>query len=377
MKAEEILAGLTATGEQAISPWNEKLQYEGRIDFDGEEGPVWVFPATYVKLRFRGRSLRAVVTNQRGFWNNYMGFILDGREGKARLKDSGITVITIGDKLEDVEHELCFFKRQDSCHHVIFHGFIGDQNFSLLDPTAPPARRMEVYGDSVSAGEVSEAVECCGQPDPEHNGEFSNSYYSYSWLTARKLGARLHDIAQGGAALLDDTGWYKGGLRAEDGTVADRFTGMETIYNKLRYHLYLSETKEWNFENYRPHVVIVAIGQNDSNPEDYMAADYDGEKAVHWREQYRKFLLTLRRVHPHACIICTTTILEHNENWDRAIDQVCRELKDDKVHHFLYSKNGCGTPGHIRIPEAEQMAEELSAYIESLGEKIWKTEEIG
>ena len=376
MKAEDILAGLTAAGEQAISPWNEKLQYEGRIDFDGEEGPVWVFPATYVKLRFRGRSLRAVVTNQCGFWNNYMGFILDGRESKARLKDSGITVITIGDKLEDGEHELCFFKRQDSCHHVTFHGFIGDQNFSLLDPTALPARRIEVYGDSVSAGEVSEAVECCGLPDPEHNGEFSNSYYSYSWLTARRLGARLHDIAQGGAALLDDTGWYKGGLRAEDGTVADRFTGMETIYNKLRYHLYLSEAKEWNFDNYRPHVVIVAIGQNDSNPEDYMAIDYDGEKAIHWRKHYRKFLLTLQRVHPQAHIICTTTILGHNENWDRAIDQVCRELKDDKVHHFLYSKNGCGTPGHIRIPEAEQMAEELSAYIESLGEEIWKTEEM-
>lgn len=377
MKAEEILAGLTAEGEQAISPWNEKLQYEGRIDFDSEEGPVWVFPATYVKLRFRGRALRAVVTNQCGYWNNYMGFILDGREGKARLKDSEATVITIGDELEDGEHELCFFKRQDSCHHVIFHGFIGDQSFSLLDPAALPARRIEVYGDSVSAGEVSEAVEYCGQPDPEHNGEFSNSYYSYSWLTARKLGARLHDIAQGGAALLDDTGWYKGGLRAEDGTVADRFTGMETIYNKLRYHLYLSEAKEWNFDNYSPHVVIVAIGQNDSNPEDYMAVDYDGEKAVHWREQYRKFLLNLRRVHRQAHIICATTILGHNENWDKAIDQVCRELKDDKVHHFLYSKNGCGTPGHIRIPEAEQMAEELSAYIESLGEEIWKTEEVG
>ena len=108
-----------------------------------------------------------------------------------------------------------------------------------------------------------------------------------------------------------------------------------------------------------------------------MAVDYDGKRAAHWREQYRKFLRTLRRVHPQAHIICTTTILGHNENWDKAIDQVCRELKDDKVHHFLYSKNGCGTPGHIRIPEAEQMAEELSAYIESLGEEIWKTEEIG
>lgn len=376
MSAEKIIAGYVSAGEQVVSPWNEKLQYEGRIDFDGEEGPVWVYPATCVRLRFRGRALKAVVTNLKGYFDNYMGFVLDGKESKVRLADSGITVISIGENLEFEEHELCLFKRQDSCHFVIIHGFIGDQDFELLDPPPLSNRRIEVYGDSVSAGEVSEAVEYCGQPDPEHNGEFSNSYYSYAWLTARKLEARLHDIAQGGAALLDDTGWYSGGIRAEDGSVSGRFTGMETIYDKVRYHLHIMDSKQWNFDNYKPHVVIVAIGQNDSNPEDYMAHDYHCDKAAHWREQYGKFLRTLRSIHPKAHIICTTTILGHDSNWDKAIDQVCMELQDDRVHHFLYSKNGCGTPGHIRIPEAEQMAEELSAYIRSLGDAVWNSEEV-
>lgn len=35
-------------------------------------------------------------------------------------------------------------------------------------------RRIEVYGDSVSAGEVSEAVDCVGKEDPVHNGGYSN-----------------------------------------------------------------------------------------------------------------------------------------------------------------------------------------------------------
>ena len=42
MKAEKILEKYAAEGERVISPYEEKLQYEGRIDFDGEEGPVWV-----------------------------------------------------------------------------------------------------------------------------------------------------------------------------------------------------------------------------------------------------------------------------------------------------------------------------------------------
>lgn len=67
----------------------------------------------------------------------------------------------------------------------------------LLPPPEKPNRRIEVYGDSVSAGEVSEAVDYVGKEDPEHNGEYFNSWYSYSWMTARKLGAQIHDIAQG------------------------------------------------------------------------------------------------------------------------------------------------------------------------------------
>lgn len=67
----------------------------------------------------------------------------------------------------------------------------------LLPPSEKPNRRIEVYGDSVSAGEVSEAVDYVGKEDPEHNGEYSNSWYSYIWMTARKLGAQIHDIAQG------------------------------------------------------------------------------------------------------------------------------------------------------------------------------------
>ena len=55
----------------------------------------------------------------------------------------------------------------------------------LLAPPPVPKRKIEVYGDSVSAGEVSEALDFVGKEDPEHNGEYSNSWYSYAWMTAK------------------------------------------------------------------------------------------------------------------------------------------------------------------------------------------------
>ena len=219
-----------------------------------------------------------------------------------------------------------------------------------------PPRRIEVYGDSVSAGEVSEAVDYVAKSDPEHNGEYSNSWYSYAWIAARKLDAQLHDIAQGGIALLDNTGWYH----------EPDYIGMEHVWNKMRYDSSYGQVTEWDFSKYTPDIVIVAIGQNDSHPDDYMKTDYECEKAKNWRTHYRQFLAKLRETYPDAWIICCTTLLQHDISWDMSIDQAVLDIADKKISHCVFKRNGKATPGHLRIPEAEEMAEELCHYIHSL-----------
>ncbi len=344
-----------------ISPENERLQYSGRIDFENAKAPVFVFPCSYVKMRFTGTYVRAVLENRKSYWSSFLGYFIDGEQKCVKLKDDGKETVTLAEGMEDTGHELMLFKRMDSCHTFKFYGFEIEDGAVLKEVPAKPGRRIEVYGDSVSAGEVSEAVDYVGKPDPEHDGEFSNSYYSYSWMTARRLGAEIHDIAQGGIALLHGTGWFG----------APDLLGMEDVYDKIQYYPAPPVEKKWDFRKYTPHVVIVAIGQNDSNPDDYMAADFEGDKAEHWRSRYQAFIEELTHIYPKATIILATTVLEHDANWDRAIDEVCNKMGNVRVHHFLYSRNGKGTPGHIRIPEAEQMASELSDYIESLGEEIW------
>ena len=342
-----------------VAPDHEKLQYMGRIDFEKTGGPEFVFPCTFVKMKFKGTDCRVALTNTRSCWDNYMGYILDGVQEKFLLsqeKERKEYVLASG--LPDTEHELMLFKRMDSCHTVQLHGFYLNEGAKILELSPLPERRIEVYGDSVSAGEVSEAVGFEGQPDPKHNGEFSNSWYSYSWMTARKLNAQIHDIAQGGVSLLDDTGWF----------AWPEYKGMLSMYDKIEYHPDLGVQKRWNFKNYVPQAVVVAIGQNDANPKNFMAEDYNGEQAVYWRMAYADFIGKLRLRYPEAHIILATTILNHDAAWDKAIDEVCEKLRktDEKIHHFLYTNNGCGTHGHIRISEAEKMSDELAAFIESL-----------
>lgn len=340
---------------------DEKLVYSGRIDKRNPKKPEFVFPATSLSFRFFGREAYLRVTNRHAYWNNVIGAVVDGAQKRFDLHEEGETLITLLEETEDSGHDVMIFKRMDSCHELILEELTLSDGSRLLPAPERAKRKIEVYGDSVSAGEVSEAVHYLGKEDPQHNGEFSNSWYSYAWMTARKLHAELHDIAQGGIALMDGIGWFN-----EPG-----YIGMDNVWDKVHYNPVFGESTLWDFAQYTPQVVLVAIGQNDSHPEDFMKEDYHGEKAKLWRIKYGEFLEKLRRRYPEAHIICHTTLLNHDKAWDEAIEEACAQMADEKITHYVFRRNGRGTPGHLRIPEAEEMAEELAAYIGSLHVKGW------
>lgn len=345
-----------------ILPNNSSLIYSGRIDLSDPFAIVWTYPGTFVRMKFKGTQLFIHVRNKHNYWNNYLGVAEGDAQTKLLLPEEGEATIEIPlQTTQDNIHEVTIFKRQDACHELTILGFEincnTDDECELLEASPLPPRRIEVYGDSVSAGEVSEAVDYVAKADPEHNGEYSNSWYSYAWIAARKLDAQLHDIAQGGVALLDNTGWYH----------EPDYIGMEQVWNKMRYNPDYGTVKEWDFSKYTPDIVIVAIGQNDSHPDDYMKTDYEGEKAKNWRTHYRQFLAKLRETYPDAWIICCTTLLQHDIGWDMSISQAVLDIADKKISHCVFQRNGKATPGHLRIPEAEEMAKELCHHIRTIG----------
>lgn len=353
-----------AAGERLIGPDDPMIRYTGRIDMDDPAAYGFEFVAASLHVRVTGGVLKLLISNRTNYWQSRLGVVVDGQLHAALLPENGDAVIDLSAFLHEGENDVLVFKRQDSSHAFTFHGLFIAEGGQLLPLPARHARRMEVYGDSVSAGEVSEAEEYAGKPDPQHNGEYSNAWWSYAWIAARKLGAELHSVAQGGIALKDGTGYFNG----------PDYVGMLSAYDKVRYNPAFGQVKAWDFSRYTPHVVVIAIGQNDAHPVNIMEQDPHGEAAREWREAYKGFILSLRERYPKATFVLTTTILGHHKAWDEAIDQVCCELRenDQRVHHFLYSKNGCGTPGHIRASEAEVMAQELSGFINTLGEGIWE-----
>lgn len=337
----------------------DKLSYMGRIEFVGDT-PTMTYSGSSVTFKFVGKYVEVDITNERIYCDSYFGVIVNGEQTSIKLED-GKNMYIIVDKEDVEEYTVTIFKRKALCHYMTINDIRIDGE--LLEYKNNNVRKMEFFGDSVTAGEVSEVIGYEGKSDPEHNGQYCNSYYSYSWITARKLNADFHNTSQGGIALLDNTGYFVNGE-----------VGMVSMYDKLKGNKQLGEVVEWDFEKFTPQVVVVAIGQNDNHPKDIMVY-INSDEAKFWRSEYEKLILNIRDKYKDALIILKTTILMHNKNYDESIKMVCdkinKERGDEKVVFFMYSDEIQRTPGHIRKSEAELMADELVDFIEGFGEDIW------
>ena len=144
---------------------------------------------------------------------------------------------------------------------------------------------------------------------------------------------------------MDKTGWF----------LEPNAMGMESVWDKVSYNPFFGKITFWDFSKYQPQVVIIAIGQNDSHPMDYMAENIDSKRAKEWKCHYRDFVKKIRSVYKNALIVLQTTLLYHHENWD-----------------------GSGYPDRltgIGIPLAAQIVSIAEAYCALTGEEELSREE--
>ncbi len=343
-------------GKKLITADSDCFQYMGRIDFGDIKRPVLVWPATTVEVNFTGKSIGVVLRNIDFQEYTYFGAVIDGVQQKWRMKNGRKDELyVLAENLPDKLHTLTLIKRMAAQHYVEFVGIVTDNDAEVFSPDHKYDCKVEVYGDSVSAGEVSEALYYVGQCDPEdHKSQYDNAYFSYSMSLCRKLNAELHDIAQGGISLLDGTGYF----------CSDRLTGMLSCYDKIQYSPY-SDTVKWDFSEWNPDIVIIAIGQNDANPCPEKIKEPEYRRM--WKDKYIQMLNDIRSHYNEKTIyVMILTLLRHDPTWDDALEEICSELNSPSVHHFKFRRNGAATDGHPRATEHEEMAQELYFYLEDL-----------
>lgn len=340
-----------------VLPNDPRLSCTGRVE-KKPDGITLCWCGSMITFRFRGSGVSVKGENLNFGWDTYMGAVVDGKELCFKIGRSCEVNLDLAKDLPDGEHEVTLYKRMEG-HYFTLRSI--ELEGELLEPSALPSKRIEVYGDSVSAGSVVDALDYVAKPDPEgHDGKYDNALHAYPQLIAKMLPAQVYDTSQGGIAIFDGTGYFE----------MPNTRGVESCYDKLRYSIY-HPTTQWDF-SFVPHVIIMAVGQNDAYPDpDVLRRPDSYEK---WVGKYIEIINSLRSHAPKSAVVLALTVLQHDEIWDRALDDICSRLGGEKgrAYHFMYARCGKATPGHPRYPEQVEMAEEMTAFLKTLPDEIWE-----
>lgn len=336
---------------QEIAANNANFNYEGRIDYQDPQAPIFSYPGTKVEFDFTGTSLKVKLTEDDWGEGNYVDVYIDNNPNPTtiNLQSSAEPIVyDIAQGLEDNVHSAFLVKRNDYITGEFeFNGVVLDGNGDLLPSDSASTRQIEVYGDSISAGHAVE-YEFPGIQDPtgSSNNDISNAQKSYASILAEDYDAELSLVAQSGISLVDGYGFWNNGI------------GMEAVYDKLKP---LDEGAAWNFDSYQPDLVIVALGQNDSSTIN-IGSDLS---STEWKNHYKQFITNLRGQYPDAHFIGMFPNMYHNTEWDNYVTEAVEEYKyennDNKVYSLIHEQV---TPGHPRTSEQQLMADTLKDFID-------------
>lgn len=342
-----VLSSCQTNDSLVVKSSSPALKYSGRIDSSGRDLVNFFWSGTGVELNFAGTDVDVFIQDESG--DNYYTVILDEDSTFIFRPTTKKKYHTLVSGLSGKKHHIKLFKNTEYDRgKTSFFGFRISGNPELLSRPATKSKKMEFYGNSITAGYA--VTDYSGNDSPD--GIFTNHYLSYAALTARHFDADYHCICKSGIGIT--ISWFP--------------QIMPEIYNRLDPR---EPDSRWNFDLFKPDIVVINLFQNDSwlinMPEhEQFKARFNEEKPT---EQvlihaYKNFVYTLRSHYPDAHIICVLGPMDATREespWPGYIERAVESLDDSKIYtHFIPYKN---TPGHPRVEEQKVIAQRIIEFI--------------
>lgn len=261
-------------------PWTEHVRMVGRYEPVGPGRVRYGWPGTGLQVRFHGTALWLLVDDHARFHDVQV----DGQAPKRLATQPGPRRYVVVEGLPEGEHTVVVRRRTEG--HLGPTDVIDVEVDGRLLPAAAPTLRMEVLGDSITAGYGNEGWSryCKFTPKTE------NHLRSYAALAATAVGAELSAIAWSGKGVARNYG----GERAEP---------LPSIYARS---VPTEPASRW-VDEAPADVVVVNLGTNDFSTD----GDPTAEEFV---AAYVALLEAVRARHPQASILCTVApLLRHDE----------------------------------------------------------------
>jgi hypothetical protein len=327
---------------------NSKIVYEGRTGKDGASAIIY-WPGTQIEINFKGTSVGGIFWDNTG--NNYYNIIVDNDSiiifRPDMVKQNHILV----SNLSNEPHNLKIYRRTEWTKGITyFYGFVLENGTYLLPPPEKKKRKLEFYGNSITAGFGVEDYSGRDRSD----SIYTNNYLTYAAFTARYFNAQSHYIVRSGIGVM--------------------VSYFPLIMPELYYRLNPNDPEsKWDFRKYQPGIVVINLLQNDAylfkmrNRKEFLyrfghKPEPDENFIIN---SYISFVRQIRGKYPQAHIICmlgNLGITQNGSPWPGYVQKAVNHMSDPKIYTlFVPYKN---TLGHPRVEEQKKMADTLIHFIE-------------
>jgi lysophospholipase L1-like esterase len=175
-----------------------RIEPSGRVHLS-PEGLAFAWPNTGVALRFRGQSLHAQLTDtpreDELRETDWLSVIIDDQKPARLQLREGKSEYVLADKLDPGEHTVRIHKRTEAeVGTVTLHHFALPTGSEITPAPRRPERRIDVIGDSVSAGYGNEGPHAACR----WSAETEDATRAYPALAAQKLDAQVSVMAWSG-----------------------------------------------------------------------------------------------------------------------------------------------------------------------------------
>jgi lysophospholipase L1-like esterase len=275
------LAACQRTGDGRIAGGDAlaagaELILVGRFDDSDPAAPRFAWSGSTITTRFTGSSI-AVDLEESGPGHHYQ-IVVDGAAAARLATSSGRRTYPVASALGAGRHEVTLHRLTEAfLGETRLHGVALDGGARPVRTASSRARRLELIGDSISAGYGNEGTDetCPFTPATE------NHHLSWGAVAARALDADLVTIA-----------WSGKGVFSNRGNPTD-LVPMPALWTRT---LPEQEGSRWDFARYQPDAVVINLGTNDVA---MTTPDWSPFPAA-----YLAFVRDVRARYPDAYILC-------------------------------------------------------------------------
>ena len=269
------------------------------------------FGATYIKVKFTGNKIGAVLKSPGVWWR----VSVDGGELR---KFTANGEVTLAENLQQGEHELFLARSTEGQAGIAYFGGFYLESGEKLIKSKRKRRAIEIIGDSISAGAMNDGV----LTSTNYN-EVGDGLGAFGPVLANLLDAEFSVVAKSGQGVAVN---YTERPPFSMPHAADLYdwTFFSNDFN--------SDNPEWDAKNFPVDATIVAYGTND------FTTPYEKPSEADFKAEYRRLIRKIRAKNGNIPIICIRPSSKGNvpfaANYINDTVKYFQELNDQNIYYI-------------------------------------------